>query len=566
MLPFIYSDTRMVPAGVRAIGSAMVEAGFPKTRIVLQQWNRNFRPSAMRLDGRVPDLFMISSMQIHGQRCQELIADACCIEPARRPLIIVGGPKAIYEPWDLFAPRGAPSADVAVTGEEYVLLELLERLLDERVPGEPLRSAFIRARDRGVLDTVHGLVYARTDSHGAVQELVDTGPQRLVENLDELPDPVHGFTLLERPGRSAMLSAKALPESQVGKHSPIAPLVLTFGCRFGCHYCPIPAYNQRCHRLKSGHRIAREMKSLHERYGLQAFFGADDNFFNDPARAVEIVEELARTRIAGQPLAQKILWGTEATVHDTLRMQEHFQTIRRAGLRGIWMGVEDMTATLIKKGQSRDSTVELFGRLRAAGILPMPMMMHHDSQPLVTLKNAYGLLNQVRTLQKAGAVTMQVLMLSPAVGSRSYEEAFSSAHMVHSAGGRRVQPHMLDGNYVIASSHARPWRKQLNVLLAYMYFYNPLRLGLSLLRPRSPLFPAGPGAQIMGMLGLLQNIRRTFGWAISLFRGTIHRNEIVPASLFPIRRPDLAAARAVAPRPAQRYSGAASGRYPTPRP
>ena len=43
MLPFTYADMRMVPAGVRAIGSAMFDAGFNKTRIVLQQWNRNFR-------------------------------------------------------------------------------------------------------------------------------------------------------------------------------------------------------------------------------------------------------------------------------------------------------------------------------------------------------------------------------------------------------------------------------------------------------------------------------------------------------------------------------------------
>ena len=59
MLPFIYADMRMAPAGVRAIGSAMVDAGFAKTRIVLQQWNRNFRPSQMKLDGRVPDIFMV---------------------------------------------------------------------------------------------------------------------------------------------------------------------------------------------------------------------------------------------------------------------------------------------------------------------------------------------------------------------------------------------------------------------------------------------------------------------------------------------------------------------------
>src|SRR5579884_3200375 len=81
MLPFIYADTRMAPAGVRAIGSALVDAGFEKTRIVLQQWNRNFRPSRMRLDGRIPDLFLVSTMGMHSGRALELIRDARRIDP-----------------------------------------------------------------------------------------------------------------------------------------------------------------------------------------------------------------------------------------------------------------------------------------------------------------------------------------------------------------------------------------------------------------------------------------------------------------------------------------------------
>src|SRR3954470_13914748 len=72
MLPFIFADTRMAPAGVRGIGSAMVDSGFHKTRIVLQQWNRNFRPSQMRVDGRVPDLFMVSTMSLHSEECMHL--------------------------------------------------------------------------------------------------------------------------------------------------------------------------------------------------------------------------------------------------------------------------------------------------------------------------------------------------------------------------------------------------------------------------------------------------------------------------------------------------------------
>src|SRR5947207_4146510 len=83
MLPFIFADTRMAPAGVRAIGSAMIDAGFDKTCIVLHQWNRNFQPSQMQLDGRISDLFMVSSMRLHSEQCMDLIPYAYRIDPAQ---------------------------------------------------------------------------------------------------------------------------------------------------------------------------------------------------------------------------------------------------------------------------------------------------------------------------------------------------------------------------------------------------------------------------------------------------------------------------------------------------
>src|SRR5258705_2494737 len=116
----------------------------------------------MLLDGRVPDLFMVSSMTLHCEEAMDLIRDAHRIDPAHRPLIIAGGPHAVYQPYELFnADPSEPSADVAVTGEEYVLLSLIEVLLAMRAAGESMRSAFARARDSGALDGVPGLVYSR---------------------------------------------------------------------------------------------------------------------------------------------------------------------------------------------------------------------------------------------------------------------------------------------------------------------------------------------------------------------------------------------------------------------
>jgi radical SAM superfamily enzyme YgiQ (UPF0313 family) len=572
ILPFIYADLRMPPAGVRAIGSALVDSGFPKTRIVLQQWNRNFRPSAMRLDGRIPDLLLVSSMHLHGSECDRLIRDAQKIEPQHRPLIIAGGPRIIYEPWLVFSDdkHNPWGADVAVTGEEFVFLSLIETLLNMRGKGESLRSVFLRARDSGALDEIPGLVYARSSApNGPAEELVDTGIQRLLGDLDELPHPVLGYQLLEPPSRRETLAPAALDARGVRKNARVASIVLTVGCKFRCQYCPIPAYNQRQHRTKSGERIANEMGQIVKRYGINFFFGTDDNFFNDTKRTLDIAETLARKQAERKRPHCKILYGTEATVHDAIRLQEHLPLIRRSGMAAVWMGVEDLTGTLVKKGQSESKTIEAFRLLRDAGIAPIPMMMHSDPQPLITWKNNYGLLNQMRTLRKAGALYTQILMLTPSAGSKWYEDTYTSGLAFDSVNGQSIEPHIVDGNYVVASKHPRPWLKQFNLLAAYLYFFNPLRMLLALLWSQShlPLADADTrpaeeiarytrlqkitrwlflkirahlldaAIQALGMSGLFQTIRRTLPWAWHLFRGRIEHSSLPPASKIPMRSP-----------------------------
>jgi radical SAM superfamily enzyme YgiQ (UPF0313 family) len=535
MLPFIYADTRMAPAGVRAIGSAMVDCGFGKTRIVLQQWNRHFRPSTMQLDGKVPDLFMVSSMGLHSQQAMRMIRDARRIDPDHRPLIIAGGPHAVYQPDQLFSddPADPTSTDVAVIGEEFVLLSLMELLLAWRGEGESVRSAFLRARDAGALEEIPGLMFARGERDGIAEQLINTGTQRLLGDLDELPDPVLGYRLLEPPSRRATLGPQAVAEKDIRRLSPISSLVLTFGCKFACSYCPIPAYNQRQHRMKSPDRIAQDMWGLYKTYGLRHFFGADDNFFNDRQRTLAIVDRLAHAEFDGVRLASKARWYSEVTVHDTLAMKEHLPLVRDAGCRALWLGVEDMTATLVKKGQSVNKTTEAFSRLREAGICPMPMMMHHDTQPLYSRGSNYGLINQVRLLRRAGAASLQVLMITPSAGTKLYEDTFTSGQVFERVGGRRVEPHMYDGNYVVASNHRAPWRKQLNLIVAYAYFYNPLWLAKALIQSKSRVGLKPAGMQVVGMMGLAHTIRRTAGWALRLMFIKPSRLTAPPTSRIP---------------------------------
>src|SRR4051794_26233240 len=174
--PYVFTDMMLITAGPRAVASAIYKAGFKKTRVVLRQWTRNFRPSLARLDGEIPQMLMVSSMQIHSASAYEMISDAHRLGEDR-PFILAGGAKAIYEPWDFFGlgPDGGHSADVVCTGEEFVVLQLMDRLMEFRGRGEHLRKTFHRLRRSGLLDDIPGLVYREGDEKAPLTRLINTG-------------------------------------------------------------------------------------------------------------------------------------------------------------------------------------------------------------------------------------------------------------------------------------------------------------------------------------------------------------------------------------------------------
>jgi hypothetical protein len=97
---------------------------------------------------------------------------------------------------------------------------------------------------------------------------------------------------------------------------------------------------------------------------------------------------------------------------------------------------------------------------------------------------------------------------------------------------------MLDANYVVASEERRPWRKQINMLIAYLFFYNPLRFLKAIVFPKSRLYAADLICQALGMYGLLHTIRRTVPWVWHLWRGGIVRCTKPPISSVPIVGPE----------------------------
>lgn len=535
--PFVFVDKTLIPGAPRAVGSALYAAGFHNLRLVLQQWNPNLLPSATRFDGQPPEVLLISAMQIHSAPAYRLIRDAWQLGDDR-PLILAGGPKAVYEPWDFFglSSDGREGADVVVTGEEYVLLELLDRIVELKGSGETMREAYERARQEGLLEDIPGLVYRPDSPSGAPEYLVNTGVQRLVQDLDELPLPFDAMGLFEPPHRRATRSSLPIPVDRIGRHAQFLAMVTTHGCKFHCSYCPIPSYNQFTFRNRSPERLVEEISGIATRCGIAGFFGTDDNLFSDRPTVEAIFTAMAAGKVGQRPFREAIWFGTEATEFDVFKHQDLLPLARDAGLRAMWLGIEDLTGGLVKKGQTVKKTKALFKLLLKQGIAPMPMMMHHDGQPLWTWRGLYGLLNQVRFLRQAGAPTCQVTLLTPWVGSRGYEQPFHDGLVLSKAGGRPIEDYQFDGNHCLATSDAHPWRRQINLLASYAAFYNPLNLLLAL--PRfDKVWADRILFQLLGMYGVAKSAYHSRDWLQRLMAGPVERAAELPQPRFPMVAP-----------------------------
>ena len=558
LLPFLFYDSRIFPAGAGAIAAALHQAGFRRTRAVFHLWNPNFRPSRAEIDGRPVQMLLVSSMQIHARRAYAAIREAWSLGEGR-PLIVAGGPKAIYEPYHFWSMPGggAPVApDVVVTGESYVLLDLLNLLVRLRGRSDTMRTAFERARREGALESIPGLVYLAPDATLHEPVVIDTGLQRLVQDLDELPRAVTALSLMEPPHRGIGLSPKPIADSKVSLHAMIVSLLVTQGCKFHCAYCPIPALNQKSWRFRSPAALVEDIQAIHERFGIKYFFGSDDNFFNRRETAEAILTTMAEATVHGRPLRERIRFATEATELDTYRNRDLLPVARAGGLFAVWFGIEDLTASLIKKGQGPELTIELFRLMREHKISPMAMLMFQSGQPFYTPGSLRGLFNQVEFLRKAGAVSLQCMAHTPAVGTREYEQTYGSGGVIARVGNYVIPESKVDGNHVLVIDSEAAWKRQLQLLGGYAAFYNPCNFIRALKRDGSLLRPRRIGYQAAGMMATLWTALKMVPYVLRLMTGKLHFHSAPPRlQTVPVRTPATGFSRlpegAIAPSEAQ---------------
>lgn len=147
--------------------------------------------------------------------------------------------------------------------------------------------------------------------------------------------------------------------------TPYASVYTTLGCPFKCSFCMINVFQHaNKYRRREPSRVALQIRSLHEAYGVRTFKIADEMFVLDPSHYLPICAQLAAL-----PFADELNIWAYARI-DTVK-PETLSLMRRAGIRWLALGIESGSAHVrdgAEKHLDDDDIREIVGEIKKAGI------------------------------------------------------------------------------------------------------------------------------------------------------------------------------------------------------
>lgn len=183
--------------------------------------------------------------------------------------------------------------------------------------GEITLRELILALEAGQTDfsEIPGIAFAED------QACVKTPPRPVLHDLDSLPDPAWD-----------LVDVAAYKKIWLDHHGYFSlNLATTRGCPYKCNWCAKPIYGNR-YNSRSPERVATEIESLMERYGVQHFWMSDDIFGLKP-RWVQDFRDAVKAR--GLQFSYKI----QSRV-DLLLKEDTIDALVASGLRQVWVGAE----------------------------------------------------------------------------------------------------------------------------------------------------------------------------------------------------------------------------------
>lgn len=209
----------------------------------------------------------------------------------------------------------------------------------------------------------------------------------------------------------------------VDESSDLEYMHTTRGCKFNCSYCATPVSNPGNVAKNSASRILEEIEFLYHHYKRKSFFFCDELFTAD----IQRIEEFCRGLIH-RDLNDKISWRVFARVDDISTGMLDLELMKKAGLSGLFFGVESMNPITLKKlgkGTTPEQVKTAITNTYKADVdVWCSLMIGYPWESEEELRRS---LDDYLAIQKEGAIKhTYVAFITPFPGTRFYRQCIDN--------------------------------------------------------------------------------------------------------------------------------------------
>ena len=176
------------------------------------------------------------------------------------------------------------------------------------------------------------------------------------------------------------------------------------GCRFRCTFCGVATMFRGKMALPTAVRLEQDLGFMRDRFGVNGIQFYDHNFFDREVDMVPLLEVLAKFQLP---------WWCFARSDALVNLSEaSWSLVKKSRLRMAYIGAESPSDWLlhdIRKGTSRDQTLEAIESCRAHGVVPeLSFMLAPPQDPEGETEKTFEFIRMIKRLHPATEVMIYI--------------------------------------------------------------------------------------------------------------------------------------------------------------
>jgi anaerobic magnesium-protoporphyrin IX monomethyl ester cyclase len=300
-----YLGRKFPPLGLAYVAAALEKAGFQVQ--VLDNYLLKLPLTDVKnmVKKLTPEIVGITCSSATYHKCVETAAAIKEVLPSCK--VVVGGWHPSYVPESMLQ---HPEIDYVVMGEgERAMVEL---------------ATYLTKGERAiVLGAVAGVAYKRGG------KILKNSP-KFINNLDEIPYPARHLLPMQMYDRKMEFLGV----------EPVDIMSVIRGCPFSCAFCETRKMWGPACRFFSPGRVVEEIKFMIDNYGSKGIYFINDNFTIRKKETLELCGLMKKEKLDVQWICD--------TRADMIS-QELLTSMREAGCKTIWFGVESGSPRILEK-------------------------------------------------------------------------------------------------------------------------------------------------------------------------------------------------------------------------